>query len=325
MPGGIYIADSNTASLLRNARNFDNSVPLIIIPAGEEHKNLENIEKILETALNSGLGRDSLFIGFGGGVITDMAAFAASLYMRGTRLILVPTTLLAMVDAAVGGKTGVDFLGYKNLAGSFYPAQEIHVIVHTLDTLSDREFRSGLAEVLKIALISDRKLFQLLSQASEKILNRDPEILEEVIFRSIKAKAEIVKKDLHESGIRKYLNLGHTFAHALETAAGLGSVSHGEAVAWGISRALALGIHLGITDREYYNTVVSVFDRYGWNSDPMHPALRAKGKQAVQELLSAMKNDKKKQEGTVRFVLQNKLNSTVLMTTPDSDIEAILE
>lgn len=320
--GGIYVADRNTVSLLRKCSGFDPGAPLVVLEPGEDHKNLESIEKILQAALASGLARDSLFIGFGGGVITDMTAFAASLYMRGARLELVPTTLLSMVDAAIGGKTGIDYGNAKNCVGTFYPAAMIRVSVSLLAGLPEAEFRSGLAEVVKTALLYAPKLFQILQERREEILSRDQTLLLEVVKRCVQAKARVVERDLKENGERMYLNLGHTFGHALESVAGFGSISHGDAVAWGIGRALNLGVRLGVTDPEYLSDVIPLLESYGWCTAPVHPVL--KGKAGGKELLEAMKNDKKKKAGAVRFILQREMNSTLAETVSDADVLAVL-
>lgn len=320
--GGIYVADANTERLLRSSKGFDSRIPLIVLDSGEAHKNMESIEKILTAALEAGLARDSVFVGFGGGVVTDMTAFAASIYMRGARLELVPTTLLAMVDASVGGKTGIDFENAKNCVGTFYPASSIHVSVSYLESLPDAEFRSGLAEVVKTALLYAPKLHQILVERKDAILARDPSLMLEIVKRCVQAKARVVERDLRESGERMYLNLGHTFGHALESVAGFGTVSHGDAVAWGISRALDLGCRLGFTDPAYRDEVFPLLESYGWSTAPVHPALT--GRDAARDLLSAMKNDKKKKDGEIRFILQREMNSTFAERVADAEVLAVL-
>lgn len=329
--GGIYVADDNTAPLLCRADGFDTAIPLVVLPSGESNKTLANVELILERALSSGLARDSVFVGFGGGVVTDMTAFAASVYMRGAKLELVPTTLLAMVDASVGGKTGVDFMNSKNCVGTFYPATKIHMPISALASLSEAEFRSGLAEVIKTALLYAPKLFQIMAERKDGILSRDGELMLEIVKRCVQAKAHVVERDLRESGERMYLNLGHTFGHALESVAGLGRVTHGEAVAWGIARALALGKRLGVTDEGYVADVLPVLESYGWSVEPVHPAiesLTASGgldpADVPRALLGAMKNDKKKSNGRVRFILQREMNSTLATEVADDDVLAVL-
>lgn len=330
--GGLYVADTNTAPLLVQAKHFNPDAPIIVIPAGEAHKTLESVQKILEAALSAGLARDSLFVGFGGGVITDMTAFAASLYMRGANVELVPTTLLAMADAAVGGKTGVDFLETKNCVGTFFPARKIHISVDCLSTLSESEFRSGLAEVMKTALLYAPKLFQILAEKKDMILARDPALLLEIVKRCVQAKAHVVERDLHENGERMFLNLGHTFGHALESLSGFGTVTHGDAVAWGIARALALGKQLGITDPFYIDEVYPVLEAYGWQTQAVHssclssPVLAGLTQEEIaQKLLQHMKRDKKKRAGEIRFILQREINSTLVMTVPDSEVLAVLK
>lgn len=323
--GGIYVADENTLPLLQKAKNFDSSMPLVVLAPGEEEKQLSSVERILEAALNAGLARDSVFVGFGGGVVTDMTAFAASLYMRGAGLCLVPTTLLAMADAAVGGKTGVDFGNFKNCVGTFYPAQEIHISVDALRTLPQTEFMSGLAEVVKTAMLYAPKLYQILWEKKESILSRDGDLLLEIVKRCVQAKAHVVERDLKETGERMFLNLGHTFAHALETVAGLGTISHGEAVAWGIARALELGKRAGITDLDWAKEATGLIASYGYSIAPVHPVLAGRNEaETPQLLLNAMKNDKKKKGGVVRFVLQREINSTLVTPVPDAEVLAVL-
>jgi len=326
---GIYVADTNTVKILKQTEGFNKACPLVVIEAGESHKTLHSVEKILSAALKASLGRDSVFIGFGGGVITDMAAFAASIYMRGAQCELVPTTLLAMADAAIGGKTGVDFLNYKNCVGTFYPARKIHIAPSVLSTLSDIEYRSGLAEVLKTGMLYDTELLTLMENHTDTIIARKPEFLLEMVSRSARAKAGVVERDLRESGERMFLNLGHTFAHALESVVGFGTIPHGEAVAWGISRALALGISLGITDPLYAKRIQSILTAYQWPTEAVHPLVRNSTnfspEQIAQQLVSTMKNDKKKKGGLVRFVLQRNLTDTLVTEVPDLKVLEILQ
>jgi 3-dehydroquinate synthase len=279
------------------------------VPSGETAKEWDSIAGVLQKGFDLGLGRDALFIGVGGGVVTDMTAFAASVYMRGCRVILVPTTLLAMVDAAFGGKTGMNFGGFKNMVGTFYPAEEVRIAPEFLRTLPEAEFRSGLAEVIKSALLDDPQLLTILETESESIFKRNPRILDQLVRRSIAVKGRIVEADLTEQGIRAHLNLGHTFAHALEAVAGFGTWSHGEAVAWGIQRALRLGEMLSLTSSDYRQRVEQLLLNYGYQ-------LQAPGV-PPEALFQAMKQDKKKQSGTVRFVLQKQLGKTMVQPVSD--------
>lgn len=300
---------------------------LVILGAGESYKTIENVLFIIQTALESGLQRSSVFVGIGGGVICDMTAFASSIFKRGAKLELVPTTLLAMVDAAVGGKTGCDFDSFKNMIGTFYPAKRLHVFSDFLQTLPPEEYRSGLAETLKTALLYAPKLFHIMQNQKDEVLARETDLVRQIIRRCVIAKASIVEKDLTETGLRMQLNLGHTFAHALETTAGLGAIPHGDAVAWGIGRALQLSVNLGLCEEEYRQEVDQVLESYGWCRTAYHPVLAGKvpPEEAGDVLLSAMKKDKKNSNATVRFILQREINSTVIQEVPDDKILAVLE
>ena len=309
----LQVFDTHTAGLFP-----DRGVPRHVWPAGEVHKTWPQIDTVLTRALELGLARDSALAGIGGGVVTDMAAFAASLYMRGCRLVLVPTTLLSMVDAALGGKTGIDYGGFKNLVGTFYPAHELRIWPGALASLPDRDFRSGLAEVIKHAFLAEPHLLDLLETRREAVLARDPGVLEELVFRAVMVKVGVVERDLRETGERAFLNLGHTFGHALEAVAGFdGSWTHGEAVCWGMGRALDLGVILGKTDPVWRNRARVLMEAYGFR-------LAAPGYRG-EAVLAAMKNDKKKKGGLVRFVLQEAQGRTFQQPVDDADVLACLK
>jgi 3-dehydroquinate synthase len=309
----LQVCDTNTAGLFP-----DRGIPRHTWPAGEAHKAWPQIDSVLNRALELGLARDSTMAGIGGGVVTDMTAFAASLYMRGCRLVLVPTTLLAMVDAALGGKTGIDYGGFKNLVGTFYPAHELRIWPGALATLPDRDFRSGLAEAIKHAFLVDAHLLELFETRRDSILARDPAVLEELVFRAVMVKVGVVERDLRETGERAFLNLGHTFGHALEAVAGFdGSWTHGEAVCWGMGRALDLGVALGKTDPGWRDRANALMEAYGFRS-------RAPGFDPA-AILAAMKNDKKKKGGLVRFVVQEAQGRTFQQAVEDRDVLACLE
>ncbi|MBA7626782.1 3-dehydroquinate synthase [subsurface metagenome] len=308
----LTIFDRNTHSLFgRDAPN-----PVVLEP-GERSKSWQSAEKIIQTALSLGLGRDSLLLGVGGGMICDLAAFSASVYMRGCRLILVPTSLLAMVDAAIGGKTAINIGGYKNMVGTFYPAEEIRMAIPVLKSLPPREFKAGLAEVIKTAMLGDAGLFKLLETKQPEIMARDNQALEEIVRRSIAVKGRIVEEDFKESGGRAVLNLGHTFAHALEAAGGLETWNHGEAVAWGLAKAVDLGLKLGATDKEYARAVKKILSDYRYQ-------LEVEEDIAVHELIRAMHVDKKKKAGKLRLVIQRRICDTFLEHIEDALILEIL-
>ena len=294
----LFVCDTNTAFLVPEPLSDET----IIIKAGEQYKQWKSIDKILELALRLNLGRDDYIVGIGGGVITDMAAFASSLYMRGCKLILAPTTVLSMVDAAIGGKTGVDYQKYKNMIGSFYPAEQIVIDPKVTESLKESEYRSGLAEVIKSALLSGGKFFEFITNNRAGLLERDEQILNEAIYNSVMLKASIVEKDLREQNIRGYLNLGHTFGHALETACDFKGVSHGEAVAWGIAKAMDAGVMIGKTPDHYANTVKQLLIDYGFEIRNQNIK--------TEKVLEAMTRDKKKRQGKVRFILQKSAGNT---------------
>jgi 3-dehydroquinate synthase len=308
----LQVFDTNTAGLFP-----DRGVARHVWPAGEDHKTWPQIDAVLTRALDLGLARDSVIAGVGGGVVTDMAAFAASLYMRGCRLTLVPTTLLAMVDAALGGKTGVDYHGYKNLVGTFYPAHELRIWPGALNSLPERDYRSGLGEVIKHAFLVDTHLLDLLETRRDAVLARDPAVVEELVFRAVMVKVGVVERDLRETGERAFLNLGHTFGHGLESVMGFdGSWTHGEAVCWGMGRAFDLGVALGKTDPAWRDRANALMAAYGFRSTATGPRPEA--------LLAAMQKDKKKKGGLVRFVLQERQGVTFQQAVDDQAVLACL-
>lgn len=213
----------------------------IVFPSGEEHKTLRTAEIILDRLSELQMRRDGTVLAFGGGVVGDVAGFAAAVYMRGVRLIHIPATLLAQVDSAVGGKTGVNHARGKNLIGAFYPPAAVFCDSRFLSTLPPREYRAGLAEVVKYALLGDSEFFVWLEENAARLLNLDGDAVRYAVVRSVRMKAQIVSEDEREkSGRRALLNLGHTFAHGLENAAGYGAFLHGEAVAAGLVAAAKL-------------------------------------------------------------------------------------
>lgn len=291
-PSAVLIFDTNTVTLFPETTR-----PYYVLPAGEEYKSAETLLKIAEWVLSVGATRDTTFIGVGGGVVCDITAFAASIYMRGVPLILIPTTLLSMVDASLGGKTGIDFQGYKNILGSFYPAGEIRVYPEILRTLPEREYLGGLAEVIKHALLRDTELLRILENEKARVLQRDPELLGEIIYKSQLVKQWYIEQDPYDLDIRGHLNLGHTFGHALESIGGLNTWTHGEAVAWGIGRAMLLGTLMGITPQEYAVKVFKLLTSYNYSVGA--------GAADAELVHAAMEKDKKKKAGRVRFILQH--------------------
>jgi 3-dehydroquinate synthase len=306
----LTIFDANTAPL------FDAVPDPLVLPAGEQAKEWESVRAILERCARLALGRDAVLCGVGGGVVCDITAFAASLYMRGCGLVLVPTTLLSMVDASLGGKTGIDFLGYKNMVGTFYPSGRIVIRADVVRTLPQREYLSGLAEVIKTALIGDRDLLVLLETRHDAVMAREPALVEEMIRRCLSVKGRLVEEDPKEGGARALLNLGHTFGHALETATGFTGWTHGEAVAWGIGRALEAGKRFGMTDPDFSERVTSLLASYGYR-------LRADLPYAA--LAPGFERDKKRKGGRTRLVIPCDVCDMRMVEASTEDLTAVID
>ncbi|MCR9246431.1 MAG: 3-dehydroquinate synthase [bacterium] len=264
-----------------------------IAEPGEAQKTLAACETVLRAMVAAGLDRESLCVAIGGGAVGDAGGLCASLYMRGIELWQVPTTLLAMVDSSVGGKTAVNLPEGKNLVGSVHPASRILIDVDFLTTLPENEFRSGLAEAVKMAIGVDRELFELLDRQSDAVLDRQPDVLLAVIERAIAGKIAIVEGDLHEGGQRRLLNLGHTLGHAIE-GLGRGTLAHGLCVARGLHFALELARDLGALATADFERSVGLLTRYGYERDPLPP---------TDELMAFVQHDKKVQGDTVQFAL----------------------
>ena len=266
---------------------------------GEAAKNLRTVEKIARDLVRAGADRKALLIAVGGGVVGDVAGFVAASYLRGVALVQVPTTVVAQVDSAVGGKTGVNLPEGKNLVGAFYPARLVLVDPELLETLPEREFRGGLAEVIKYGVICNEALFSFLEENIEAILRREADPLELVIRESVAIKAAVVSEDEKESGLREILNYGHTFAHALESVTHYRKYQHGEAVAWGMMCAALLGHEVLGTPADDVARIIALVRCIG--------PLPGWPKIAPQKLLAAMQADKKTKFGKVRFVLSERL------------------
>ncbi len=335
--GVLLVCDSNTqnyANAVLASSQAPSLVRIAVLDCGEAAKAWPAVESILLTAAKAGFGRDVIFIGIGGGVICDLTAFAASVYMRGVRLVLIPTTLLAMVDAAVGGKTGFDLWGIKNLVGTFRPAEQVLIPVSVLFTLPRREYLSGLAELIKTAIIGDENLLDRLETEPDSFaVPASAQDLAELVALSVGVKGAIVQADPRETGTqRALLNLGHTFGHALESVAGLGVLTHGEAVAWGISRACALGEVLGITPIQRAKRINSILAAYGFETGALHPVLiegnlkedKPDRKAIAGLLLDAMASDKKKKGGELRFIVPGPTGA-ILTTANVQEILACLK
>lgn len=274
---------------------------LITVPAGETAKSLRTVEYCYDQLAAHRIERTSFIVALGGGVVGDLAGFVAATYLRGIPFVQVPTTLLAQVDSSVGGKTGVNLRAGKNLVGAFYQPRLVLCDLDTLKTLSEREFRSGLAEVTKYGIIFDARLFANLERHLPKILKRDKGVLAPIIARCCEIKAEVVSEDETETGLRAILNFGHTIGHAIENSAGYGKYLHGEAISIGQTVEAKLSQKILGLDVCDVRQIEALFTRYGL---PTRIQLNATQKK---KFFAAMRLDKKASHGQVKFVLARKI------------------
>lgn len=307
------ISDSNVAPLfeppLQNTLGGYH-VLSVVIPAGEQYKNLNSAETIYKQLLERKFNRDTTIIAVGGGMIGDLCGFVASTYQRGVPFIQVPTTLLAQVDASVGGKTAVNHSLGKNMIGTFYQPQCVIVDIAALASLPAREYRSGIAEIIKYGLIADKNFFEYLEENAEQLCERDTETLRYAIRSSCLNKANIVVADETDRGKRMLLNFGHTFAHAIETAQNYTQLLHGEAVAIGMRLATQLSCELGYVDKTVLERVINILDTVGLPTDIPDGV-------APNELMVLMARDKKVADNTLQLVLLEELGRATLTPGPD--------
>ncbi len=291
----------------------------MVLEDGEPHKNLDGVYPIYDQLLAGGHGRDTAVIALGGGVTGDMAGFAAATYQRGVDFIQVPTTLLAQVDASVGGKTGVNHPRGKNMIGAFHQPRCVVIDTGTLATLPDAHCRAGIAEVIKYGLIRDAEFFAWLEQHMPALLEKEEQTVAEAVRRSCENKAAVVAADEEESNIRALLNLGHTFAHAIETAQGYSGLLHGEAVAVGTMMAARLSVQMGLLSADVAKRIGALLQAVGLQvSRPEDVSIGA--------ILENIKNDKKAKEGKLRLVLLRAIGHAELMDSPgEAALKAALE
>lgn len=291
----------------------------IILPDGESHKTLATVGKILDVLVANRFARDDLLVALGGGVVGDMTGFAAACYQRGIGFVQVPTTLLAQVDSSVGGKTGVNHPGGKNLIGAFHQPRAVIADTATLHTLPARELRAGLAEVIKYGLLGDREFFEWIETHLDALLAIEPGTISQAVLRSCAIKAAIVARDEQERGERALLNLGHTFGHAIETATGYTSWLHGEAVGLGLLMAASMSQRAGWMSGEEVARVKRLLERAGLPTS-------AGGTVTPEVAQAAMQLDKKVQAGRTRLVLLRGIGAAfVTADYPASALEATLQ
>ncbi|MBI3695450.1 MAG: 3-dehydroquinate synthase [Acidobacteria bacterium] len=288
------------------------------MPDGEEHKRLSTLEALAEQMLAAGADRSSVVVAFGGGITNDVGGFLAAIYMRGIDVIQIPTTLLAQVDAAIGGKTGVNLAKGKNLLGAFHQPRLVLIDPGTLDSLPEREYRAGLYEVIKCAIIARPGLFQLLAGSREAVLARAPSVVDELIRESVRIKAEVVSADEREGDRRRILNFGHTLGHALEAETDYRHLLHGEAVAFGMRAATWLAEKAGVLAGADCSRIQALVEEYG--PIPSLAGIRA------ENLVARLGSDKKTIGGQVHFVLPDRIgNARVLAGLEPEMVRAATE
>jgi 3-dehydroquinate synthase len=305
-PARRFVVSSPTVWRFHGAR-FAAASPAepILVPDGERFKQIQTVSRVYEALIKANAERASTLITFGGGVIGDLAGFAAATYLRGIALVHVPTTLLAQVDSAIGGKVGVNHVLGKNLIGAFYQPHAVIVDPDVLGTLPRREFRAGLYEVIKYGMTSSPTLFERVARDRKAIFAREPRVLTEVIAESCRIKADVVAADEKESGLRRILNFGHTAGHALEAVTKYRRFRHGEAVGYGMLVAAELAVERGTLAERDRDALASVVASLG----PLPPVADI----SIAQVLDAMTHDKKVVDGRLHFVLPTGVGATAIV------------
>ena len=318
----IIITNETLANLYENhisdwKRNLPNA-SVIVIEDGEKHKNMKTLNRILDEMFKLEPDRKAAIIAFGGGVIGDIAGFAAALFLRGINFVQVPTTLLAMVDSSVGGKTAVNHSSGKNLIGAFWQPKMVWIDTKFLETLPEREYLAGCGEIAKYGYIGGKKMFDFIQNNFDKICRRDKQATEEAVVKSIQIKAHIVGKDETETGMRALLNFGHTFGHALEKVYGFGTLLHGEAVMLGIGCAVKLSTRIGLIKNKQAKILNESLKTL------KNPAIPHKVSSGA--IYRAMFSDKKKADGKLNFILPTAIGkSEIVGNVEKKDVIAVLD
>ena len=314
----LFVISKKVYNLYKNTLEIP-SKEILILKDGEKEKNLKNYAKIINRACELSLTRKDFIIAIGGGVIGDITGFAASTYMRGIGFLQIPTTLLAMVDSSVGGKTAIDLDLGKNLVGTFYQPKAVYININFLKTLDKKQYLSGLGEILKYSFIEDDCnykhslfFFEYLTLCCEKLLEKEPMTLMRVIEYCLNLKISVVTQDEKESGLRKILNLGHTLAHALETVTKYKKFTHGEAVIYGIYFVLNWAYSKSLINYSYYRLAIELISKYGFKN------INITTKYNIDDLINIMQKDKKALQDKITFIIPcDKKKVKEIQLTPD--------
>ncbi len=311
------VAPLYAARLQKALKGRHRAIDVVALPDGEEHKNWQTLNLIFDALLQNESDRKTVIYALGGGVVGDMAGFAASSYMRGVPFVQVPTTLLAQVDSSVGGKTAINHPLGKNMIGAFYQPRLVVCDLDTLSTLPAREFSAGLAEVIKYGPIADMALLDWLEANIDRLVARETAVLAHAVRRSCEIKAWVVGQDEREAGLRAILNFGHTFGHAIEAGLGYGQWLHGEAVGCGMVMALHLSQRLGLIGGDFVERVTVLLRKAGL--PVVGPALGA------DRYLELMRVDKKAEAGEIKFVVIDRPGNAVVRVAPDALVRDVIE
>jgi 3-dehydroquinate synthase len=310
-PGNaVIITDENVWNLY--GKEFP-PFEVIQIGMGEKTKTLRTVERLYDRLVQLKADRSTVLVGIGGGVVCDITGFVASTYMRGIKFGYVATTLLAQVDASIGGKNGINFAGYKNIVGVFNQPEFVICDVSLLQTLPDKEIFSGFAEIIKHAAIADADMFSYLEAAHDKALSLDMKVIEKLVYNSVKIKAAVVSKDEKEKGERRKLNFGHTFGHAIEKTKG---ISHGEAVGLGMILASAISVQKGLLTRADHLKLENLLAGY---------LLPVRARMQTESIWDALQKDKKRESGQIHFVLLQGIGRAVVENISMTDVKRYLE
>lgn len=302
--GALYLSPVKTA-----LENAGYRVAVIEIPDGEEYKNSTTLNLVYDAMISAGLDRGSFIVALGGGVIGDLAGFAAATFLRGIPFVQVPTTLLAQVDSSVGGKTGVNHQLGKNLIGAFYQPALVIADLNTLDTLPEREYLCGVAESLKYGIVLDRELFDYLANSTDSVRERSKITLQHIVAAACRIKAAVVATDERENGMRAVLNFGHTVGHAVETLSGYGTVKHGEAVAIGMVQAARLSCQRQLSTAAELECVINLVRRFDFKTE-LPPF-------SVDDYENIISHDKKKRDDGVNFIFNRGIGNFVIEKVTD--------
>lgn len=305
------VTDTNVEPLYKDAlctslKELDVEISVFTFNAGEENKNLATVQNLYEALVMEGLDRKSLLIALGGGVVGDLTGFAAATYLRGISFIQIPTTLLAQVDSSVGGKTGVDFLKYKNMVGAFHQPSLVYMNLNTLKTLPQKEFACGMGEVLKTGLICDKNFYEFVCGSKDQITSLELPVISKMVRRCCEIKAGVVERDPKEQGERALLNLGHTIGHAVEKQMNF-RLLHGQCVGLGMIAAAYISMKRGLLSKEEYETI-----RNGCFIFGLPLSVEGLNKE---DILMATKKDKKMENGSVKFILMDGIGKTFIDKT----------